>query len=295
MDARYQSSDSEAQELLDRLIDNGTLASTVLIVAPEGSGKKALALHCAARLLNDQTGGALRGENTDLSVFDYEDKLFKVDYARELKEEAFKSPAVADFRVFVIAHTQNMRPEAQNALLKLLEEPPARLYMFLLCENESVMLQTIRSRCLKVHLSPPEEVEGLDILRNDFPEIPDTELLAALRYAGGWPVAAEKHLREQESEKGRVLLELADSVIDAALGNDELGLWSLILEQDKPDRAFTIAFLGILQERLAMRIRQSPDESSLLRLDELVSKMQELVPLNVNAIHILQLFSQFFA
>ena len=167
--------------------------------------------------------------------------------------------------------------------------------MFLLCENESVMLQTIRSRCLKVHLSPPEELEGLDILRNSFPEIPDDELLSALRYAGGWPSAAEKHLREQESEKGRVLLELSDSVIDAARNNDEMGLWSLILELEKPDRAFTIAFLAILRERLALRIRQSPENAALLRLDELVSRMQELIPLNVNAIHILQLFSEFFA
>lgn len=70
---------------------------------------------------------------------------FGIDDARALTKQAFQRPLALDKRVFVLV-LQEITTEAQNALLKLFEEPPATAVFYILVEREGVLLPTLRSR-----------------------------------------------------------------------------------------------------------------------------------------------------
>ncbi len=88
--------------------------------------------------------------------------LIKLGQIRTLIARAQYVPTEAAARVFLITSAAFMK-EAANSLLKLLEEPPPRVYLILLAENTGELLPTIRSRCAVVRLGtlPPGEVEAL--------------------------------------------------------------------------------------------------------------------------------------
>ncbi|MEA4823768.1 MAG: hypothetical protein VB111_06630 [Clostridiaceae bacterium] len=283
-----------SRRVLFDAIRAGTLAHTVMLSGPAGSGKLSLILECADRLLRDPYGRALRREHPDLVIYDYGDDVFKVEYARAVRLEAAMSPTEADVRIFVLAHTQNMTPEAQNALLKLLEEPLPSVYFFLLCENESAMLETIRSRCLKLETQPPDEESALAELSKLAPDTDVSVLRRALRDTGGYPQASYALLSRELSDEGRDAATLAANVLDRIRAGDELGLWRILYSRDKLSRDEMTAFLDALSVSILDTLEESVYDPALTRLAALVTEMRELVPKNVHVSHILGLFSQYF-
>lgn len=73
-------------------------------------------------------------------------KTISVDLIRWVREDAIVRPNEADRKIYVIPKADTMTREAQNALLKVLEEPPAYAMFLLLCANDTDLLPTIRSR-----------------------------------------------------------------------------------------------------------------------------------------------------
>ena len=95
------------------------------------------------------------GSHPDFFYID-EDSL-KVDQARNIIKNAYTKPSEAEFKFFIIDNAENMRVEAQNALLKAIEEPQNAYFVFL-CHNHRALLQTINSRC-QVFALPSENDE----------------------------------------------------------------------------------------------------------------------------------------
>ena len=85
-----------------------------------------------------------------------------VDDIRELRESVKYSPAKAKYKVYIIDEVHMLSQGAFNALLKTLEEPPAYITIILIVENESMILNTIKSRCTKVMFNkiPNEELKN---------------------------------------------------------------------------------------------------------------------------------------
>ncbi len=79
-------------------------------------------------------------------------KNLSVDQIRELRAEAFVKPHSASHRVFIIEDASRMNPQAQNALLKVLEEPPQNVVFILLVPSKTMLLDTIISRCVLLSL-----------------------------------------------------------------------------------------------------------------------------------------------
>ena len=71
----------------------------------------------------------------------------KVDQVREIISTAHLLPSEGKSKVYVLRNADKMNPQAQNALLKLLEEPPSSACFILACENAAALLPTVRSRC----------------------------------------------------------------------------------------------------------------------------------------------------
>ncbi|MBQ8782926.1 MAG: hypothetical protein IJZ57_04055 [Clostridia bacterium] len=105
------------------------------------------------------------GIHPDVQYYEREKdkKEFSVKIVREsIKPDAFVKPNEADGRVFIIKDAETMNPSAQNAFLKILEEPPKGVRFILCCDNSASMLETIRSRATVYSLLKDNESDEDD-------------------------------------------------------------------------------------------------------------------------------------
>ncbi len=90
-------------------------------------------------------------------------KTLGVDAVRGIRESAYIAPNELEVKVFLIQSAESMTVQAQNALLKLFEEPPKGVYFFLLCSSSAGLLPTVRSRApeLRTELFPTARLKEL--------------------------------------------------------------------------------------------------------------------------------------
>lgn len=86
------------------------------------------------------------GAHPDLHITNKQGAMIKVDDIRDIKEKAKVYPNDGDKSVYIICDAQNMNPQAQNALLKIFEEPAKHVAFILTCPSKSSLLDTIISR-----------------------------------------------------------------------------------------------------------------------------------------------------
>ena len=159
----------------------------LLICGPDGSGKSTLALEICAALncerKNDSTAALPCGVcNTCRRIYDgnYTDvkRLLRdsskatigVEELRLFREDMFLSATESDYKIYIIEEADIMTPQAQNALLLTLEEPPSYAVILLICENSDLLLETVRSRSPVLRMeSVPFEIMS-EYICNDAPE-----------------------------------------------------------------------------------------------------------------------------
>lgn len=189
---------------------------TLLLTGPEGSGKLTTARILASALLCERAeqppcGQCLacrkaeKGIHPDLTLIDPGDGEIKVETARAIRSDSSIRPSESDRRVFLIRHAHKMNPSAQNALLKVLEEPPAYAFFILMSENADAILPTILSRCTQFSMSPLTDRETAGIARARFPEKTEQELAAAAHRAQGIAGTALRLLAEEQDDLTPVL------------------------------------------------------------------------------------------
>ena len=184
-------------EAADRLQSQmaGEVAHAWLLLGPAGSGKLAAALAMAASLNCPVQPGAgcgtcrtclriARRHHPDVHHVVPEGPLIPVGTVRELViPEAARSPFEGPTKVFIIEEADRMNDEAQNALLKTLEEPQPDTVFILLSEHEEELLDTIQSRCRIVRLEAVPEERIIAMLIEEGAS--DTAALLAARVANG--------------------------------------------------------------------------------------------------------------
>ncbi len=160
---------------------------------------------------------ALAGTNPDIITVEHDKgadgkprKTIGVDAARRVSADAVKKPYGTKKKVFIIPDGENMTVEAQNALLKTLEEPPEYVVFIIIIPSASMLLPTITSRSAIISFNP---VPG-DIIRKYISEkypddLPRAEFLS--RYCEGIPGMVDKIIADTEFEELRTkaLSELA--------------------------------------------------------------------------------------
>jgi len=142
----------------------------------------------------------------------------------EIRSKAVRRPAMGRSSVFVIGDAERMvpqasSPEAANAFLKLLEEPPRDTLVFLTSSRPGALLPTIRSRVLEVRVTPPELGAARDFL---------------VQHAGWTPEEAEEGLRRSEGSIGTALASADEEAPDPA--REAEGLLACALHGSRSDR-----------------------------------------------------------
>lgn len=95
-------------------------------------------------------------------------KNIAVAQIRALKESTAIKPHVAKSKVFVIDSADTMNDQSQNALLKVLEEPPEATYFILIAESKASFLETVISRCVVLTLSTAEKQAAVEYIEQNF-------------------------------------------------------------------------------------------------------------------------------
>ena len=177
-----------AQETLAAFVNGGRFPHALLLEGPEGSGRRTFAREIAAALFCrgehkpcgscNQCRKVLERNHPDVEYYggDGSRRSFHIDTIRQLRQNAWLLPGEAPCRVCVLCGAENMTDQAQNALLKILEEPPEHTVLILTAENRSMLLPTILSRVQTIRLEPLTPAEILPVLRERCPDQPGEKL-----------------------------------------------------------------------------------------------------------------------
>ena len=173
-----------------------------------------------------------------------------------------------------------MNPSAQNAMLKLLEEGPVYAAFLLLCRQPDQMLQTIRSRCELLQLTPLTTGECEQWLSQKYPQLPQAQVAQAAQDCQGILGRAVEQL-EGGNEKRQQLKQLADRLIPVLEQGEELEVFEATMELDKLSRGEVSTVLEILDGELVKRLPYSAEKRRMLKAVELIRQLQQAAQLNV--------------
>ena len=152
------------KELLQEAVKANKVSHSYLFVGQAGIGKKMIATEFAKAILclgddkycnNCKSCLEFDGNNNpDFILIEPEGNNIKIDQIRNMQRKVQEKPIISNKKVYIINSADLMTKEAQNALLKTLEEPPEFVTIILVGENENEFLATIKSRCMILHFNP---------------------------------------------------------------------------------------------------------------------------------------------
>ena len=241
----------------------GRMSHFYLISGPEGSGKRTLAKLLAAALMctgAEKPCGSCEGCRKILSgvhpdfitVDDPEKKTVPVDLIRQARADIYIQPNEGQRKIYLFPRGQDMGIPGQNALLKILEEPPSYGVFLLLTDNPERLLPTVRSRCTELALQGLPETLLRRELQQRFPDAQADTISAAVSRCGGYLGQALKLL-----EGADALPQQTVDFAEAFARRDTMGLVRVLVPMEKWKRDQLIPvlqqWLSILEESLACR------------------------------------------
>ena len=248
-----------------------------LISGPAGSGKHTLAKLLAAAILCqghrkpcgscEPCRKVMNGNHPDfITVEDPEHKNVAVKIVRQIRDDVFIRPNESEYKIYLFP--QELGLEGQNALLKILEEPPKYGVFLLLTDNPDKLLPTVRSRCTELKMLALEEGVLLRQLRQEFPQLQQEDLQAAIARSGGFLGQARQLL-----EEGGVIAPQTEGFVKAFGSRDALLLTQTLVPMEKWKRdalaEILESWLEILESALVSRSgihAVSPHARELARL-----------------------------
>jgi DNA polymerase III gamma/tau subunit len=113
----------------------------------------------------------------------------KIDTVREFTKYVYKKPLLSEHKIFIINDADTLVTEAQNAMLKLLEEPPKNTFIILISSQKNTFLPTVLSRCHVIQFGPLSNENVEEILARNNISLDEADLLS--RFSGGSVKTAE--------------------------------------------------------------------------------------------------------
>ena len=238
----------ELRKALLTELEAGSVSPVTLLTGPGGSGKKSWGIALARALLCPVSscrpcGVCLScrqlngGNNPNLFLIHPEGRWIKIDQIRRVRPRLYLASPEDECRVLLISGADRMTPEAGSSLLKLLEEPPERLYIILTSSHPEKLLSTIISRCRRYVLQLLS-VDEITLLLNSEEILSGVEVGLIARLSHGLPGRARELARDPAlGERIKLAMELAGSGYPGSLRPGSL---AGILLAEKEDLLFIL-------------------------------------------------------
>ena len=261
-----------AQSWFDR-VEHGRLPHAVLLAGPVGVGKRAAAAWMAAQRLQLDTSRPVPGypvvqpQHPDICwISTPEDKhSIGIEQIRSLVGQLSLTSYAGGAKVAVIEPANAMTINAANSLLKTLEEPPGDTLIVLVADRVGRLPATIFSRCQRIDFATPPQAIALDWLNSIQP---GAAWLAALRAAGGAPLAAVEALDDLDANAA-----MARDLV--TLGRGDGSPIEVAARWSKSDPGFVLNWMA-QQIRLAILLTSAGrDRADGLAIDESVLRRMD--------------------
>ncbi len=274
---------AKIKQSVENCLRENRLPHAILIEGDKGNGRHTLAKYIASSAVcSGETVPcgeckncvmAEGGNHPDIVVIAPEEgkKNISVAQVRDVKNDAYIKPHMAQKKVFIIDYADTLNDQSQNALLKVLEEPPVAVTFILIAETKASFLETIISRCVVLTLSTPEKQLATEYIlsKTDFSRID-----------------VEEALEISQNNVGKALMLLAgkgDTEVSAAakeflecmLRSDSWGMLNATAKAEK-NRLQADLFFKDLKRVVALNIKQNYANSSAVLLSRFYSEVCEL-------------------
>lgn len=248
---------------------NNTLSHAHLIAGEDGIGKSKLANILAKLILNKE----LDREYVDIINYKINKSSFGVDDVRNIIEEVSKKPFEGEKKVIIIHEGNRLTIQAQNALLKTIEEPPIGVYIIILCESLELILDTIKSRCEIYKLTPLTKDELYEYIRVKGFNFNDNEIESAIAFSEGIPGRIDRYfndndLKELRSKIIQLIKKLSKNDLQIVLEEEE----SLITLKDNKEEVLNI-LSGFIRDIL---IYKEVENNSFIINGDKIQEINEL-------------------
>lgn len=279
-----------------RLATGRGLSHAYILAGPPGCGKRTLAALLARALVcsgpADPPCGtcpdcrkALSGVHPDVIRVGTDGKDVNVAQVRQMRTDAYIRPNEAARKVYVVENAQTMNASAQNALLKLLEDGPPYAAFLLLTDNAGAMLQTVRSRCEVLTLSPVTPREAEETLLSRYPGLPRDKVLDAARRCEGVLGRAVAWL-EGGGEEAEQVQAAAGTLVRLLKGGSELALLEYCVGLEKWDRDALAGLFDECVQQLRDGLVAGEEPKQSLRLIGHLRRLKDALNYNAGAGHI---------
>ena len=171
------------KEILENAIKLNKVSHSYIFWGIEKKKKKAIAKEFAKAILCleeekpcDKCKSCIEfktDNNPDFFVLEPDGGKIKIEQVREMQRKIAERPIISSKKVYIINDADTMTTEAQNCLLKTLEEPPEYITIILICSNENKLLGTIKSRCTRLYF---ERLTNTDVEKYINTNYPDDKL-----------------------------------------------------------------------------------------------------------------------
>lgn len=162
----------EVKEYLEKSLKQKNILHSYLFLGTDGIGKLLIAKEFAKGILClEENNNACTcksctcfdGKNhPDFEIINETGENIKIDVIRTITEKIIEKPIISNKKVYIINDCDKMTKEAQNCLLKTLEEPPEFAILILISSNENLILNTIKSRCMSIKFKNIEDEKLLN-------------------------------------------------------------------------------------------------------------------------------------
>lgn len=194
---------------------NDSFSHANLIVGNDGIGKSIIARYISNQIIEVRDNA----ESVDIIKYYPSSSSFGIDDVRNIINEVGKKPYEGDKKVLILYKCDKLTTQAQNALLKTIEEPPKGVYLILLSDSLDIILDTIKSRCQIYKLTPLTKDEILIYIKHQYKDLTSEDEKAALAYSSGIPGKVDRFIEDKNLKNLRnICMELFEDILKREQG-----------------------------------------------------------------------------
>lgn len=250
-----------AKKYLSNSIKSNMISHAYMFEGPSGVGKNTMARDLATTLLEMEN----LFNSPDYIEITPDGNSIKIAQIRKLQSDILVKP-YKSYKIYVIDEAQKMTVEAQNALLKTLEEPPKYAIIILITNNKESLLDTIKSRCEIIKFTPIPLVEVADYLTQTGVDKNRASLLA--NFSRG---SMQKAIELSESEDFHIMRDEVQKYVETFLTGSMLDIMDIQSSIEKyKDNITNVLDLIVNYFRDIMMVKENVDSSMIINLDRLV-------------------------